>query len=65
MNEMLKRYRQAYYAVWGYFTALSQIVSEDYPDPDAGGVEVTRYQIDMLNGLAGSLSALVEGHERQ
>lgn len=65
MTEMMKRYRAAYYAVWGYITALSQIVSEDYPDPDTAGIEVTRYQIDMLNGLAGSLSALIEGHERK
>lgn len=60
---MRKRYREAWYNVWGYVTALSQIVTEDYPDP-ADNVEMTRYQIDMLNGLAGSLSALIEGHER-
>ena len=41
---------------------LSQIVTEDYPEPGKG--EATRYQVDMLNGLAGSLSALVEGHEQ-
>ena len=41
---------------------LSQIVTEDYLEPGKG--EATRYQVDMLNGLAGSLSALVEGHEQ-
>jgi len=63
--EMIKRYRDAWFAVWGYVTALSQIVTEDFPDPEAGPVVPTRYQIDTLNGLAGSLSALIEGHERK
>lgn len=59
---MLKEYRKAYYAVWGYITALSQIVTERYPDPE-NNAEPTRYQLDMLNGLAGELSALIETNE--
>lgn len=61
MNETTRRYKAAYNAVWRYIATLSKIVTEDYPEPGKG--EPTRYQVDMLNGLAGSLSALVEGHE--
>ena len=59
--ETTRRYKAAYDAVWQYIATLSQIVTEDYPEPGKG--EPTRYQVDMLNGLAGSLSALIEGHE--
>jgi hypothetical protein len=66
VTELQRRYRQAYYAVWGNITALTQIVTEDYPDPETQDAAMpTRYQVDELLGLAGSLSALVEGHERK
>lgn len=63
-NEIRKRYADVYYGVLGYMTALEQIIVEDFPEPGLGEMP-TRYHIDCLNGLAGSLSALVEGHERQ
>lgn len=62
--ELRKRYREAYRRVLELQTTLVQIVSEDFPDPDAADCRPTRYQVDALNGLAASLSALVEGHER-
>lgn len=57
--EMLKRYRDAYLRAYEGLTALGEIMA-DYTDPDAPDCEPTRYDIDMLNGLAGALDALVE-----
>ncbi len=62
-TEMTSRYKLAYDTVWERIATLSQIVAEDYPEPEAPDFEPTRYQIDMLNGLAGSLWALVALHE--
>ena len=56
---ILQQYREAYNAVWGYITELSQVVTEDFPDPNAANCEPTRYHIDMLRALAGELSAML------
>jgi hypothetical protein len=50
--------------VLGQLDVLTAIMEQDYPNPKKMRLEPTRYQVDMLLGLAGSLSALVEGHER-
>ena len=47
---------------WGNQTALSQIVEEEFPDVDGDDVP-TRYQIDMMRGLAAAVGALVEGYD--
>lgn len=57
--EMLRRYRDAWLAVHNGLTALDTIIA-DYADPDAPGCTPTRYEVDMLNGLAQALAALVE-----
>lgn len=61
-----KEYRRAWFDVWGYLTAISQVVAEDFPDPDDDDARpIQRYDLDMVRGLAGALSALVERYERQ
>lgn len=56
---ILQQYREAYNAVWQNITALSQVVIEDYPNPDSANCEPTRYHIDSLRALAGELSAML------
>lgn len=56
---IMQQYREAYFNVWGQITALSQVVTEDYPNPDSANCEPTRYHIDMLRALAGELGALL------
>ena len=63
-SERVKRYRAAWFAVWGNMTAIEQIMS-GYTDPDAPDCEPTRYEIDMLNGLANALGAIVERNDWQ
>ena len=40
------------------------IVIEEFPDGDDGD-PVTRYDVDMIRGLAMAVGALVEGYDRQ
>ena len=47
---------------WGNQTALSQSVEEEFPDVDGDDVP-TRYQIDMMRGLAAAVAALVDGSD--
>ena len=54
-----QQYREAYNAVWQRITELSQVVTEDYPNPDDANCEPTRYHIDTLRALAGELSAML------
>ena len=66
-RDVLRReYRRAWFDVWGLVTAITQVVTEDFPDPDHGDARpIQRYDLDMVRGLAGALSALVERYERQ
>lgn len=57
-------YRVVYYNVLGELTAITQLVTEEYPDPD-GDARPTRYHVDALRDLAGRLSALVWSYERR
>ena len=59
---MREEYRRWVSQFWGNQTALSQIVEEEFPDVD-DAAEVTRYQIDMMRGLAAAVGALVEGYD--
>ena len=56
---IMTQYREAYNAVWQRITELSQVVTEDFPDPNAANCEPTRYHIDTLRALAGELGALL------
>jgi len=38
-------------------------VIEEFPDADDDAAAVTRYQIDMMRGLAAAVGALVEGYD--
>ena len=58
-------YQKWYTLFWENQAALSQIVVEEVPDADDDAAEVTRYQIDMVRGLAQAVGALVEGYDRQ
>lgn len=61
-TEMRREYQKWYTQFWGNQTALSQIVEEEFPDVDGDDVP-TRYQIDMMRGLALQVAALVEGYD--
>lgn len=43
-------------------TTLSQIVSEDFPDPAA---EVTQYHVDAMRDLAQNMNAMVAGYDQR
>lgn len=62
-TEMRREYQKWYSEFWSNQTALSQIVEEEFPDADDDAAEVTRYQIDMVRGLAAAVGALVEGYD--
>lgn len=62
---MNRRYRDAWFGVWGMLTAIGQLVEEDFPNPEVSDTPPTRYELDALNGLAGELGRLVEGYERK
>lgn len=64
-TEMRREYQKWYTQFWINQTALSQIVIEGFPAADDDAAEVTRYQIDMVRGLAQAVGALVEGYDRQ
>lgn len=64
-TEMRREYQKWHTQFWGNQTTLSQIVIEEFPDADDDAAEVTRYQIDMMRGLAQAVGALVEGYDRQ
>ena len=61
--EMRREYQKWYSQFWGNQTTLSQIIVEEFPDGDDEAAEPTRYQIDMMRGLAGAVGALVEGYD--
>lgn len=62
-TEMRREYQKWHTQFWGNQTTLSQIVIEEFPDADDDAAEVTRYQIDMMRGLALAVGALVEGYD--
>lgn len=61
--EMRREYQKWYSQFWGNQTTLSQIIVEEFPDGDDEAAEPTRYQIDMMRGLAAAVGALVEGYD--
>lgn len=63
--EMRRQYREWNSKFWEYHTSLSQIVLEDFPNPDDAQTVPTRYQLDALRDLALRQEALVEGYESQ
>lgn len=44
--------------------ALRQIVASDFPEAE-NPAAVTRYDVDMMRGLAQQIAALVAGYERR
>jgi len=65
-DALRREYWRAWFDVHGALTAITQVVTEDFPDPDDGDARpIQRYDLDMVRGLAGALSALVERYERQ
>lgn len=50
---------------WRIHTSLSQIIIEDFPDPDDAEARPTRYHVDAIRGLALQEGALTQGYERQ
>ena len=61
--EMRRQYREWANRFWQNHTALSQIVLEDFPDPDDLEAQPTRYQLDAMRDLALRQGALIEGYE--
>ena len=61
--EMRREYQKWYSQFWGNQTTWSQIIVEEFPDGDDEAAEPTRYQIDMMRGLAAAVGALVEGYD--
>lgn len=53
-----RAYRAAVYDFWGHNTALSQIVTEEFPDPDDEATVVTRYHVDAMRDLVARMAAL-------
>ena len=62
-SDIYEQYRTAYYLVRGYLDVLAELMNEDYPEPGQGVLRPTKFQVDMLTGLAAALAALIEGHE--
>ncbi len=52
-------------AFWKNHTTLSQVVIEDFSDPDDPETRPTRYEVDAIRDLALREGALVEGYEKQ
>lgn len=63
-SQIEKEYQKWLTDFWENQAALSQIVIEEFPDVDDGD-PVTRYDVDMIRGLAMAVGALVEGYDRQ
>ena len=61
--EMRREYTKWSDQFWENQATLSQIVVEEFPDGDDEAAEPTRYQIDMMRGLAAAVGALVEGYD--
>jgi len=61
--ELKRVYREWVGRFWEGSTTLSQIVLEEFPDPDDAEAEVTRYDVDAMRDLALRVGALVEGHD--
>jgi len=53
-----RAYRAAVYDFWGHNAALSQIVTEEFPDPDDEAAVVTRYHVDAMRDLVARMAAL-------
>jgi hypothetical protein len=62
-EETRRQYRHWWYEVHSVMTAIEQIVTEDFPDPDGAEAQPTRYQVDCLRGLHSELSALIVRYE--
>ena len=63
--EMRREYQKWYDQFWGNQTTLSQIIVEEFPDGDDEAAEPTRYQIDMMRGLAAAVGALVKSYDAE
>ena len=63
-HDIYEQYRAAWASVRGYLTTLDEITLQDYPNPAEMVLKPTKFQVDMLTGLAAALAALIEGHER-
>jgi len=61
--EMRREYQKWCDQFWENQATLSQIVVEEFPDGDDEAAEPTRYEIDMMRGLAAAVAALVEGYD--
>lgn len=62
--ELRREYRRWVGEFWRTHTTLSQIVLEDFPDPDDPTAEPSRYHVDAMRDLCRSEEALVAGYER-
>lgn len=61
--ELRRAYREWVVRFWECSTALSQIVVEEFPDPEDGEATPTRYDVDAMRDLALRMGALVEGYD--
>ena len=61
--ETRREYQKWYDQFWKNQATWGQIVVEEFPDGDDEAAEPTRYQIDMMRGLAAAVGALVEGYD--
>ncbi len=62
-EELLRQYAAAVERFWDVHTTLSQVVIEDFPNPDDPAARPTRYHLDAMRDLALRAGALVEGYE--
>lgn len=60
-----REYQQWVARFWQNHTTLSQIVLEDFPDPDDASKQPTQYHVAAMRDLAQSEGALVAGYEHQ
>ena len=63
--EVRREFRKWVEVFWKNHTTLSQVVIEDFPDPDDPEARPTRYNVDAIRDLALRQGALVEGYEKQ
>lgn len=63
-DELRRQYAAAVKQFWEVHTTLSQVVMEDFPDPDDPEARPQRYHLDTIRDLALREGALVEGYER-
>lgn len=62
--ELDRQYRAARSMFDSGMDALRQIVASDFPEAE-NPAAVTRYDVDMMRGLAQQIAALVAGYERR